>query len=183
MPTPEHYQRLARYNAWMNQSLYGTARQLDDQALHQPRGAFFGSITGTLNHLMVADLIWLGRFARGDCARQLPEALRGFPAPARLDEPLYDHFDALRQAREQLDAHIQHWVDTLTAGDLQQHLAYSNTRGIPARKPLHALLAHVFNHQTHHRGQVTTLLSQAGLDPGITDLLAMIPDEWENDPE
>jgi uncharacterized damage-inducible protein DinB len=172
-----HVRLLAAYNAWMNAKIYDAAAKLPVQELATDRGAFFKSIIGTLNHLVVADTIWLKRFAMHPARHAALEPLRKSAMPASLDQILFTDLPALRAHRETLDATIRQWVAELTDADLQHVLHYANMKGVPAQKRLGALLVHFFNHQTHHRGQAGTLLFQAGVDVGITDLLALIPDE------
>lgn len=167
---------LAQYNSWINQQLYSVASQLPAEALQENRQAFFGSILGTFNHLMVGDLIWLRRFAKHPSGFPALNALEMFPWPSRLDEILYVDFEQLWEKRIMLDQVIESWVSELQEDDLDLALKYQNTKGIAANKNFLSLLLHFFTHQVHHRGQITTLLSQAGLDFGETDLLLGIPD-------
>lgn len=176
MTLTAHLQLLAQYNDWMNRKLYDAASQLAPDALAADRGAFFGSILGTLNHLVVADTIWLQRMAAHPACAPALQAITAWPAPQRLDEILYADLPSLRQRRSQLDTQIIDFIGSLDEDVLASSLTYRNTRGVPFTRNLHALLVHVFNHQTHHRGQATTLLMQAGVDPGVTDLLALIPE-------
>lgn len=164
---------MARYNRWMNDKVYAAAAQMTTSALGADRGAFFGSVLGTLNHLMVADLIWLQRFATLPSGGALA-ALRELPAPAALDDMPYPGFAVLRQKRQWLDGLIESWAGALQDADLDQVLCYGDR---PFRKRLDGVVMHFFNHQTHHRGQLTTLLSQAGLQVGETDLRALLGDE------
>jgi uncharacterized damage-inducible protein DinB len=176
MATLAHLRLLASYNAWMNAKVYDAAAKLTAQDLTADRGAFFGSILGTLNHLVVADTIWLKRFAAHHPAQHAAlEPLRLTAMPSALNQILLTELPALRAHRERLDATISEWINTLSETDLQHVLQYSNTRGVPAQKHFGTLLIHFFNHQTHHRGQASTLLMQAGEDVGVTDLLALIP--------
>lgn len=170
----EHTRLMADYNRWMNQRVYAAAARLPAEAVVQDRGAFFGSILGTLNHLMVADRIWLRRFAEHPAHFAALEPLRGQPAPTDLRAIEHDTLPALRAAREQLDATIADWAGEVSETDLDQALTYANTKGVVSRQRFGLLLMHFFNHQTHHRGQVTTLLTQAGEDVGGTDLLELI---------
>jgi uncharacterized damage-inducible protein DinB len=176
MVTCEYARMMARYNRWMNAKVYVAAAQMTAADLAADRGAFFGSVLGTLNHLMVADLIWLQRFSALPSSAALAP-LRELPAPSALDEMPYPDFAMLRERREWLDGTIESWADALDGADLDQILEYANTRNQRFRKRLGGAVMHFFNHQTHHRGQVTTLLSQAGIDVGETDLRALIPDE------
>lgn len=173
---------LADYNQWMNTRLYEAASQLTPQALAQDRGAFFGSILGTLNHLVVADTVWLQRFA-GHPVLQAQMASAHLPmltevcqrpSPQALDEQVYTDLPHLWQHRQRLDQAILTTVHALTNADLDHALDYFNMKNEAQRKLMFGLMLHFFNHQTHHRGQATTLLTQAGVDVGITDLLAQL---------
>ncbi|MDZ7714491.1 MAG: DinB family protein [Rhodovibrio sp.] len=154
------FQRFADYNAWANARLYDAVETLSPEALRAERpAAFFHSILGTLNHLLVADRIWLDRF------QHLP------PAHSRLDEIVHDDLAALRAARVSEDARIRRFVDDLAEADLDARLAYKTSSGSPKSDPLGALLSHVFNHQTHHRGQAHALIQEAGVAPPPLDLI------------
>jgi uncharacterized damage-inducible protein DinB len=169
---PDSYRALARYNFWMNEKIYAVASTLSDVERKRDRGAFFKSIHGTLNHMLVADRIWLGRLEgavlEGDALG--PGGIRS------LDQELYADFDQLRGERGRTDAAIESWVGQITAERLAAPFRFIR-RGIPFEAPLWWLASHLFNHQTHHRGQVSTLLTQAGRDPGVTDLFAMLREE------
>ena len=167
--TPDHCRVLARYNRWMNQKLYATAALLSDGERKQDRGAFFKSIHATLNHLLLADRVWMGRFM----SVSLPDDRLGPGGIRSLDQELYASFDELRTERESTDSELEQWVATLTPELLFANFRYVR-RGVTFDSPLWWSVAHVFNHQTHHRGQVTTLLMQTGHDPGVTDLIAML---------
>jgi uncharacterized damage-inducible protein DinB len=170
MSTPTHYQTMAAYNEWMNQRLYALCAEIPDAVRKQDRGAFFRSIHGTLNHLLFGDRIWMGRFTDQ-------------PFPARIGEELYSDFNQLRQERERTDRQIRDWTQQLSPEWLRQPFTY--TSGVDGKTRTLAtwvLVTHLFNHQTHHRGQLTTLLSQLGYDPGVTDLpwlpdLAALPND------
>ncbi len=170
-----HLRLMGRYNAWMNDRMLDVAARLPSEALAAERGAFFGSILGTLNHLIVTDTLWLQRFAGHPADFPALQAVRNLPRPQRLDERPFDSLAALAVRRELLDRTIETWVETLTDADLDSVLRYQNSRNEVQSRELYPLLIHFFNHQTHHRGQATTLLSQAGVDFGVTDVLAMIP--------
>jgi len=163
MNSTKHATAMARYNQWMNQRLYELCAALADEQRKQDLGAFFKSIHGTLNHILVADRIWMGRFT-------------GIPSTCTaLDQELYSDFAELRQARAVEDHGIVAWADALTDEQLSGNLSYmSLVNPQPRAYPLWFVVSHFFNHQTHHRGQITTLLMQLGVDPGITDLI-MLP--------
>ncbi|MBL3558547.1 MULTISPECIES: DinB family protein [Marinobacter] len=172
-----HLELLATYNQWMNSKVYEAANRLSEQELARDRGAFFGSILGTLNHLVVADTIWLKRFAtHPSCLASLRE-VADLPSPTSLDQILFKDLASLAEHRGWLDQKIINWIAELSDGDLDFVLSYSNIKGVAANKRYSSLVLHFFNHQTHHRGQISTLLSQAGEDVGVTDLLALLPEE------
>lgn len=168
---------MSRYNTWMNQRLYETVQVLTPDEFMQDRKAFFGSICGTLNHLVVADTIWLKRFASHSEDFTALDAVRHVSTPSALNQILFAELNALRDYRQSLDGIIEQWVDSLVETDLDSVLHYTNMKGVTTKKILGQVLLHFFNHQTHHRGQVTTLLTQCGLDMGAIDLLLLIPDQ------
>ena len=173
----DHFQLMADYNRWMNGNLHRAAAALPADALDAPRGAFFGSILGTLNHLVVADTVWLKRFGGEgrDAYWTALQAVAGMPMPPALDARPCADLAQWWDTRRKLDAVIVEWIGQLADADLDQVLQYRNMRGDPQRRRLSHLLLHLFNHQTHHRGQATTLFSQCGLDVGVTDLHVRLP--------
>ncbi|MEQ3725444.1 DinB family protein [Alcanivorax sp.] len=168
---------LADYNQWMNARLYGAAVTMPDAMRQEDRGAFFGSIEGTLNHLVVADTLWLKRFALHPACIDSLAPMAILPTPSALDVPARDTFPELHMHRLWLDQKIMDWCGALREADLDYLLSYRNSKGVAARRRFGSLLTHFFNHQTHHRGQVTTLMSQAGVDVGVTDLLMCLPSD------
>ena len=177
MSLREHFGLMARYNAWMNVKVYDAAAMLPAHELARERGAFFGSVLGTLNHLAVGDIVWIKRFATHPARYAALDPVRGIAQPTSLRQQLAADLAELRVLRQRLDATILQWVTALDDDDLAGVIEYANMRGVVSRQPLASLLAHFFNHQTHHRGQVSTLLFQAGQDVGTTDLLALILEE------
>jgi len=139
MVTKEYARTMARYNRWMNERLYAFCADIPDAERKRDAGAFFKSIHGTLNHLLLGDRVWMGRFTG-------PEF-----RPPSLAQELYADFGELRRGRASTDDAITAWAGSLTQGAIG--------------------IVRFFNHQTHHRGQLTTLLSQRGIDPGVTDLM------------
>ena len=174
MPAPRDIQLLARYNQWMNDKLYAAVADWDEVALHEHRGAFFGSIFGTLDHLLKADTIWLKRFAEHPADFSALAPVHALTHPYLLEGPVYDDFPSLHAARLAMDETILAFADQLTNTLCEQPLVYLNRAGESFERPLGFVLLHFFNHQTHHRGQITTLLSQAGVDVGSTDLLTLV---------
>ena len=174
-----HFQLMANYNASMNQKICDSIANLPEATLWEDKKAFFGSILGTLNHLMVGDLIWLHRFNNhpsGSGKFKALEQLSGFPIPNALAQILYDNKAAFISNRQVLNSIIIQFIEETTENDFSKNLTYINTKGILFNKPFSMLLQHFFNHQTHHRGQITTLLSQMNIDIGETDLLMLIND-------
>jgi len=148
-----HFAMFAAYNRWCNERLYEAAGKLADADYRAPRGAFFGSLHGTLNHLLVADRIWLNRFTGEG------------PSGYRLDEILFEDLESLGSARREEDERIIATVEALSDADLVDTITYRNLAGAEFTQPLATALAHCFNHQTHHRGQAHTLLTIAGGNP------------------
>ena len=174
--TPDGTVLMARYNQWMNERLYGACATLTPQALRQDRQAFFGSVLGTLNHLAVGDTLWMHRFVSRPESLAVRADMAHFPHPTSLRDTLHDQWGDLLRYRQRLDELIVRWAQGLSAQHLAEDFAYTNVAGEPACRPFGAVVQHFFNHQTHHRGQVSTLLFQAGVDVGVTDLLAVIAD-------
>lgn len=172
----ENIQIFGEYNRWINERIFAGAAKLSDTDLKLDRGAFFGSILGTLNHLMVGDIVWLKRFAASPENFASLKRVLILETPNSLAAELYDSLETLREAREELDRDIIAFCDEVSEGQLAEKLDYKNFKGDSYSNKLGLLAQHLFNHQTHHRGQVTTLLSQAGIDVGETDLLVCIRD-------
>ena len=170
----EHIALMATYNQWMNRKVYDAANTLTHAQLTLDRQAFFGSILGTLNHLMLGDTVWLKRFAEHPAHFAALAPLNGIATPGDLKQLAFANLAELSAHRAWLDQLIIDWAQSLREPELDLRLQYRNMRGVAADKPFFSLLVHFFNHQTHHRGQVTTLLTQAGVDVGVTDLLALI---------
>lgn len=173
----DNYRWLARYNRWFNERLYDACEALPDAERKRERAAFFGSIHDTLNHLVWGDQLWLARFAaqEGTEAGALGGGLLDLPAGAVHETVLYPAWPALRAQRARLDAAIEGWLAAMPVDFPLRTMRYSNSKGVRREHPAWMALSHFFNHQAHHRGQVTTLLMQAGVDPGVTDLIALAP--------
>lgn len=168
---------MSQYNQWMNQKVYRAALNLDDREIKRDRGAFFCSILGTLNHIYIADIIWLKRFS---CHCQKYQSLKEIPALSSytdLKASVTDDIKNLFLLRQNLDNIIVNWCDEIELADLKRDLKFTDTKNNPYSKNFGQLIQHFFNHQTHHRGQVSTLLFQQGIDIGVTDLLKIIPNE------
>lgn len=165
---------LAEYNQLMNKRQYAAAANLSRDQLVEDRGAFFKSVLGTLNHILVGDIIWLKRFAEHASSIESLSYIREIEKPARLDAVLFTELESLREQREKIDQEIVGWIDGLSGDDLNRCIRYTNMAGSAFNKPLISLIHHLFLHQVHHRGQVTTLISQFGVDFGETDLIEII---------
>lgn len=172
-----NFELMAAYNQWMNKVIYESASTLSNAEIQKDRGAFFGSIIGSLNHILVGDTIWLKRFASHDIEYPSLSYVRNLDSPAALDATLCSSLKVLAEERSKMDEVIILFSSELTEQAIASPLAYTNTKGQAFIKNFSSLLQHFFNHQTHHRGQVSTLLYQAGVDVGITDLLVGIPNE------
>ena len=155
----DSYSLMADYNAWMNRKLYEAAAGLPDEARKRDLGAFFKSLHGTLNHILLIDLMILARFT-------------GQPLPSTgLDEDRHNDFEALRAEREATDARILDWIAGLDRAGLGETLTFTSVvDGVTRSLPRWVMVTQMFNHQTHHRGQATTLIKQLGVDPGVTDI-------------
>lgn len=159
MIDPEYCQLMAEYNEWMNRKLFAACERLPQATLHEDRGAFFKSVYLTLNHIAYSDLAFLSRFTGEP------------PEVPPLGEDLFGSFERLQSEREALDARLKAWSASLTTDWLGLPLTYISKVDGRERTILRwALVTHLFNHQTHHRGQVTALLSQLGVDIGSTDI-------------
>lgn len=175
----DNYRLLALYNHWFNQRLYDACEQLADEELKRARGAFFGSIHHTLNHVVVGDQVWLKRLRQcawdnGYGSGALTDPVLDLPEAFSLDMMLYPLWSELRAKRGQIDLALQAWLDDLPDAFPNLSMRYSNAKGVQREHPAWQAMTHFFNHQTHHRGQVTTLLMQAGVDVGVTDLIALM---------
>jgi uncharacterized damage-inducible protein DinB len=159
-----YVQRLARYNRWQNNNLYGVADRLSDDERRRERGAFFGSIHGTLSHILWGDCTWMARFS------DVPKPPIGIAG----SDKLYGDWDGLKRERTAMDDKILRWSDGVDPKWLaSDYTWFSNAAQREASRPMWALVTHFFNHQTHHRGQVHAMLTQAGGTPGDTDLFLM----------
>lgn len=160
----DYVRAMARYNEWQNRSLYGAADTLSEEERWKDRGAFFGSIHGTLSHLLWGDEQWMSRFS------DVPK-----PAGSGKESPRYcPDWAELKRRRIALDQKILSWADAMDPSGVYGDLHwYSGLAKANVSKPRWILFAHFFNHQTHHRGQVHAMLTAAGAKPDDTDLLLM----------
>jgi uncharacterized damage-inducible protein DinB len=159
--TADYVRLMARYNRWQNDSLVAAASGLTVAEREQDRGAFFGSIQRTFSHLLWGDAVWMGRFDGG-----------GRPAGSIAESPAaWPYWDAFRPARDAMDARILVWAGSLTDADCAGMLTWmSGGAGRELTKSRALCITHMFNHQTHHRGQIHAMLTAAGARPEDTDL-------------
>jgi uncharacterized damage-inducible protein DinB len=160
----EHFRHLAAYNAWANGRIYAAAAALSEEEYYAERGAFFHSMHGTLNHLLAIDLLWLGRIEPPN-----------FPLTG-YDMIIEKDFGSLRKRREDTDRRLHDLIDDLGDEKIGADFSWTTMEGKAKTAPLHKILTQVFNHQTHHRGQAHTLLSQAGHDPPPLDFFFVMFD-------
>lgn len=165
---------LAEYNQLMNKRQYAAAANLSKDQLGKDKGAFFKSVLGTLNHILVGDIIWLKRFAEHPSSVESLSYIREMEKPSKLNSVLFTELHSLKEKREKIDEAIVNWVAGLGEDDLNECITYTNMTDNSFSKPFVSLIHHLFLHQVHHRGQVTTLLSQYGVDFGETDLIEII---------
>lgn len=159
MAADNYYRLMAEYNRWMNARLYGACADIADEKRKADLGAFFKSIHGTLNHLLWADRVWLQRFTG-----------QTFPV-GKMGVDLYDDFATLSRERAALDDFIVAWARDLQTDWLAAAFTFTSVQdGKTRRAPAWVFVTQLFNHQTHHRGQATTLMKQLGYDPGVTDI-------------
>lgn len=161
-----YFQTLARYNAWANRRLYGAIGELPPAEIEAPRIGFFPSLWKTLNHLIVADRIWLARLT--GIADSQTKA---------LDQIMATDFADLTAQREALDGRIRAMVEALPPARLSEILAYKTTAGIAFETPVDFVLGHMFNHQTHHRGQAHGMLSGTTVAPPSLDMILFLREE------
>ena len=153
-----HFQLLSRYNRIANEGLYAACAELGDAEYRKQRAGSFGSIHALLNHILLGDRRWLALFEQGK---------RETPA---LGQILYDEFPALREARAREDARLEAFFATLEDGFWSRSFPYINNKGKDYVETAHVACAHLFNHQTHHRGQVHVMLAQTPVVPPSLDL-------------
>lgn len=166
MITPEYARTMARYNEELNRRIYSAAQRLSDEQRRSNEGAFWKSIHATLSHLYWADRIWLSRFG----VAQAPDV------PIAQSGTMIEDFNTLWTERQALDRTIVAWADAMTADEIEGTLSwYSGAAGRQMSKPRALLIMQIFNHQTHHRGQVHALITRFGEKTGDTDLPFVLP--------
>lgn len=162
---------MARFNRWANARLYASVAALNVDAYRKDRGAFFGSIHHTLNHLLVVDRLWSARIQNRD------SGIRS------LDQVLFQDFEALKSARVEEDGKLIALVDELSDAALETPVRYRRMigEGLEEVRAGHILIT-LLNHQTHHRGQVHAMLTQAGVTPPPLDVVFYLDEIGEAGP-
>jgi len=168
---------MAEYNQLMNQRIFEACGNLSSATLNEDKNAFFKSIIKTLNHIMIGDILWLKRFLKHPTDYTSLKQINGFLTAEKLDQILFDDISRFYEERKKLDGIIIDFCNELNEEDINNTLSYENFKKEKHCKKLGYLILHVFLHQVHHRGQVTTLLSQENIDFGETDLPEIVPDE------
>jgi uncharacterized damage-inducible protein DinB len=168
MITPEYCQMMARYNAWQNKQMRAACETMTEADLRANRGAFFGSVMATINHILWGDALWMSRLDGGD----------GPSKSAKEHTELCATFALWSQDRLRMDQRILQWAESVSAdalsGDLTWH---AQMLGRDMGKPIAQCVVGLFNHQTHHRGQVHTMLTGFDRTTADTDLV-LLPEDW-----
>lgn len=162
-----NFQRMAAYNRWANERLYEAVGKLSPHEFAAPRSGFFPSLLKTLNHILVGDTVWMGRLE--DTGSNITS----------LDQILHTELAALKAARVAMDNRIVAYVDAIAPARLAEDLVYRTVAGDPMRTQVAQVLAHFFNHQTHHRGQAHAMLSSTQVAPPSLDLILFLRDHPE----
>ena len=168
---------MAEYNQLMNQRIFEASGNLSEDNLNEDKGAFSKSIIKTLNHIMIGDILWLKRFFQHPTDYTSLKKINTFLSAENLDQVLFDDFTLFYNERKKLDEIIIDFCNELKEEDINNTLDYVNFKKEKHCKRFGYLILHVFLHQIHHRGQVTTLLSQENIDFGDTDLPEIVPDQ------
>ncbi len=162
-----YFIHMANYNIWANRKLYDVCEKLGEEKVRKERPSYFGSIHKTLNHILIGDMIWMARFLGED------------NAPKKLDLLLHENFSDLHSARRAFDEKILDFTISLTDQRLNENFHYKDIAGNPHNVPMSICVGHMFNHQTHHRGQVHGLLIHEMKEPPALDLLYFTLEQLE----
>jgi uncharacterized damage-inducible protein DinB len=162
-----NFRRMAAYNRWANARLYEAVGKLSAEEFAAPRSGFFPSLLKTLNHILVGDTVWMGRLDGNGSSI------------TSLDQILHTDLAALKAARVAMDNRIVAYVDAISSARLEEDLVYRTVAGDPMKTQVAQVLAHFFNHQTHHRGQAHAMLSSTEIAPPSLDLILFLRDHPE----
>lgn len=166
----------ATYNEWMNTKIYSVMADECLNGVIDDTDNLIPAVINILNHLMVADILWLKRFAIHPANYSALAPILSLPTPARLDQILFTDILHLAERRQFLDKIICEWAHSIVRLDLDHQLCYKNMKGMITNQKFFSLIMHFFNYQTYHRGQIITLLSQADIEIGATELFVPTPD-------
>jgi uncharacterized damage-inducible protein DinB len=166
-----HFAYLARYNRAANESLVGYLASLPAGEVTKPRGSYFGSIQGILDHVIMCDINWLRRFRGLFAADEALNRPRLAPSGHAWTEYEFPVFDEYMRERAAVDSIFEDWIALADASRFGEVLAYSDSHGQPKRYYFRDALDHVFNHQTHHRGQVSQILDELGIKHDYSNLI------------
>jgi len=174
MTLKAHFALLARYNNLVNDKMYDIVAELPEEKRRRDVGAYFRSIHGILNHIIVSDYIWLRRFRGWHADSVVLSDPRVEPPTLALGRDLYERFDELHSARKVLDGVIASWIDELAESRYEQLLSYTDSAGRPREFVVWQAIGHFFNHQTHHRGQVSEVLDEMQVEHDYSNLTAIL---------
>ena len=167
----EQFLLLAKYNRWMNDSIYKTCLEMGQSNVDKNQNSFFSSISKTLNHLLLGDLVWLYRCSGDKEVMRFVDGNGDDFKIRSLDQVIFSKLEGLWEKRKDVDKSIVAYVESLNPNQVNESIEYRSTDGCLHSKDLGTVLTHWFNHQTHHRGQITALIQQQGYEFGTTDLI------------
>ncbi len=176
MDLSSNFRMLALYNQRMNKQLLNVCSTLTYEQLHQNTNSFFPTIMAHWNHILFGDLIMLQRLVANELVSVEPTVLEQLPVSKLVSDTFAANLDELYELRELVDSIYIEITNQFSAGSCNQVVRYTTTEGQVINRTIGEFFQHIFNHQTHHRGQLSCLLSQLGLDYGCTDLPMIVPE-------
>lgn len=181
MSLAKNFKMMSLYNQRINQQLINCCLQLPSSVLNKQTGSFFPTIISYWNHLLFGDLILLSRLAQNRIGQLCPKKLANFPHPQSPNDIYHTNIKIITQLRSQVDDLIVDYCNKLSEQDINTFITYHTTEGDKITKAAADVTQHLFNHQTHHRGQLTCILSQWGIDYGCMDLPVIVPEGSKTD--
>ena len=176
MGLAENFRMMAKYNQRMNVHLLEVCKQLSPEQLHEETNSFFSSVMCHWNHILFGDLIMLGRLIKNGLVQIEPSILEKLPVATSVNDKFANTLEELVLLRAIVDDVYVKAAQRLTSESCEQTISYKTSEGVALEKTVAEFFQHIFNHQTHHRGQLTCILSQFGLDYGCTDLPMIVPE-------
>ena len=176
MSLVKNFKMMSLYNQRINDQLMASCLGLSNDLLEKDTHSFFPNIISYWNHLLFGDLILLGRLALNHIGQLSPQDLSAFPTPTSPQDIYYNNLSDIAVLRKKVDALIIQYCTHLTDEDCEKFITYTTTEGLLVTKAAADITQHIFNHQAHHRGQLTCVLSQFGVDYGCMDLPAIVPE-------